>query len=69
MRDGTNEYRGSAVRTLPRANRTYAEGRVCAETGCTTRLSIYNRSELCWQHEPVRAYVERGERKKRQAAA
>ncbi len=68
MRDQTQEYRGSSVSELPRANRTYPTGRVCADPGCSTRLSMYNRSDLCWQHEPVRPYVERGERRKRAAA-
>ncbi|MCI0635610.1 MAG: hypothetical protein L0206_17095 [Actinobacteria bacterium] len=34
--------------------RTYAAGRVCGAEGCRTVLSRYNRSELCWQHEPRR---------------
>jgi hypothetical protein len=67
MRDGTQEYRGTGVRELPRKNRTYPDGRVCAQEGCGTRLSVYNRSSMCWQHEPVRPYFERG-RRKREAA-
>ncbi len=43
-------------------SRTFAEGRVCAAEGCTTRLSIYNPWRFCWQHEPVHDYVSRGER-------
>ena len=68
MKENTLEMRGARVRELPRRNRTYADGRTCAELGCTTRLSIYNRSNFCWQHEPVRAYVARGKRKRREAA-
>jgi hypothetical protein len=67
MRD-TVEYRGSSVRELPRANRTYGRGRVCEEPECGTRLSIYNKSSRCWQHEPVRPYFERGRKPKREAA-
>jgi hypothetical protein len=63
MRDDSQEYRGSRVRELPRKNRTYPGGRVCAQEGCTTKLSVYNRSSMCWQHEPVRPYFERGRRK------
>ena len=63
MRDDSQEYRGSRVRELPRKNRTYPGGRVCAQEGCTTQLSVYNRSPMCWQHEPVRPYFERGRRK------
>ena len=68
MRDAPNDYRGTAVRQLPKASRTFAPGRVCAHEDCSTKLSIYNRSELCWQHEPIRPYVERGQRKRREAA-
>ena len=61
-------YRGERVHQLPRRNRTYEAGRTCGEQGCVTRLSIYNRSEFCWQHEPVRSFVARGKRKRREAA-
>jgi hypothetical protein len=62
-------YRGGRVRELPRANRTYGEGRVCATPGCSTKLSKYNRFDHCWQHEPVHEYVSRGKRKSRKEAA
>ena len=68
MKQGSLEYRGSRIRDLPRRNRTYPAGRSCAEPGCSTKLSIYNRTRFCWQHEPLRAYVARGRRKKREAA-
>ena len=69
MRDtATQEYRGTQARALPKRNRTYGSGRVCAAPECNTRLSVYNRSELCWQHEPVRPYFERGRKPKRDAA-
>jgi hypothetical protein len=68
MREDTLEFRGARVRELPRRNRTYGSGRTCAEPGCTTRLSMYNRSTFCWQHEPVRTFVARGKRKRREAA-
>jgi hypothetical protein len=57
--------RGARVRDLPRANRTYPTGRVCAADGCGTKLSVYNRWTFCWQHEPVHEYVPRGKRKRR----
>jgi hypothetical protein len=60
-------YRGAPVRELPRRNRTFPKGRVCAAEGCGTVLSIYNRSEFCWQHEPVREYIPRGRRTRRAA--
>jgi len=39
-----------------RANRTYPADRVCDADGCDTRLSIYNGSTLCWQHESARIH-------------
>jgi hypothetical protein len=62
-------YRGAAVRTLPRPNKRYKDGRVCAEQGCGTKLSVYSKWQYCWQHEPVHAYVPRGKRKSRSRAA
>jgi hypothetical protein len=58
-------FRGARVRDLPKANRTYPAGRVCAAEGCGTKLSVYNRWNYCWQHEPVHEYVPRGKRKRR----
>jgi hypothetical protein len=58
-------YQGAHVRELPRANRTYPGGRVCAAEGCETKLSIYNKWEFCWQHEPVHTFIARGKRRSR----
>ena len=60
--------RGELVRSLPAPSRTYQAGRVCAVEGCGTQLSIYTASSLCWQHEPLRAYVVRAPKKRRRAA-
>jgi len=62
-------YRGERVHQPPKANRTYSEGRVCGAEGCGTKLSIYNKWDYCWQHEPVHSYVPRGKRKSRSEAA
>jgi hypothetical protein len=59
------EYRGGRIRELPRANRTYPGGRTCAAEGCSTQLSVYNKWQFCWQHEPVHQYVSRGKRRSR----
>lgn len=61
-------FRGARPRELPRANRTYPANRVCSAEGCSTKLSIYNRWQYCWQHEPVHTYVSRGKRRRREAA-
>ncbi|HEX2424490.1 MAG TPA: hypothetical protein VHM47_01255 [Actinomycetota bacterium] len=63
-----SSYRGSQVRELPKANRTFGSGRVCAAEGCSTKLSVYNKWDFCWQHEPVHDYVPRGKRKRKEAA-
>ena len=61
-------FRGASVRTLPRPTKSYGPGRVCADPGCETKLSVYNKWNYCWQHEPVHAYIPRGKRKRRVAA-
>ncbi len=58
-----SSLRGTYARALPRPSRTHPAGRVCANDGCETRLSIYNRSTYCWAHAPVRFPVSRGERR------
>ena len=68
MRDEPMVLRGATVRPLPRPNRVWAGGRVCAEEGCNTTLSIYNRSKFCWAHEPIHYYIARGRKKRREAA-
>lgn len=68
MKDGDLTLRGEAVRALPRRNRQWTQGRVCAEPGCVTRISIYNKSKYCWTHEPIHYYIARGRKKSPQAA-
>jgi hypothetical protein len=52
------------IRATPRrASRTYSGRRVCVAAGCTTLLSVYNASRLCWQHEPTHPFILRIERK------
>ncbi|MGH2662574.1 MAG: hypothetical protein ACRDH8_07150 [Actinomycetota bacterium] len=67
MSDG-QFMKGSRPRELPRPNRTYGPGRVCAHEGCDTRISIYNRLDYCWAHMPHRFPLVRGERRRRAAA-
>jgi hypothetical protein len=56
------------IRAAPRrASRTFAGKRVCAAAGCSTLLSMYNASRLCWQHEPTHPFVLRIERKDKRA--
>ena len=45
--------KGTRPGKLPPPNRAEAPGRVCAEPGCETALSIYNRSPHCWRHTDI----------------
>jgi hypothetical protein len=68
MRDESLTFKGAPVRSLPRRNRVWGTDRTCAEHGCITRLSIYNRSKYCWAHEPLHYYIPRGRKKRAEAA-
>ena len=63
MREEGLSLRGSSVRALPRPNRRWSTGRMCAAEGCETRLSMYNRAKYCWAHAPVTYYIPRGRKK------
>jgi len=64
-----DRYLGVSARPLPRPTKQYTTDRVCAEAGCETKLSRYNKWNFCWQHEPLHAYVSRGKRKSKKEAA
>jgi hypothetical protein len=51
-----------SVRGRPK---TFERDRVCREEECTTRLSTYNPSSVCWQHDPGRKFVPTAPRRKR----
>lgn len=42
------------ARKLGKRPPTYGVGRVCAEADCITRLSRYNREDVCYRHQPLR---------------
>jgi len=50
MRDGTADAAGGSGHT---SNRRTAKGRVCAEPGCGTKLSMYNDGDHCSLHAPM----------------
>jgi hypothetical protein len=54
MSSPSAEPAGVAPRRPARQQRgfiaSYGVGRVCADLGCCTTLSRYNKSALCWQH-------------------
>lgn len=49
---GDGSIGGSAFAGTGRPSRTFPRGRVCAEDGCETRLSIYNEGRFCSSHQP-----------------
>jgi hypothetical protein len=51
---------GTAVTGVGRPSKRYAEGRVCKEPGCATKLSIYNKGKFCYIHEPIKVPRTRG---------
>ena len=46
--------RGNRIKGKLRAPKALSEERVCAEKGCTTQLSRYNKREHCYAHAPTR---------------
>ena len=50
MRDGTAVAAGGSERI---STRRPAKGRICAEPGCGTKLSIYNDGDHCSLHAPM----------------
>jgi hypothetical protein len=43
---------GTSFNGHGRPSRTFPRGRICAEDGCETLLSIYNEGRFCFHHEP-----------------
>ncbi|MFB3739201.1 MAG: hypothetical protein ACE14W_09610 [Candidatus Velamenicoccus archaeovorus] len=60
--------RGTQVAPRGRRQRTAGNGRICAERGCSTVLSIYNQGGTCWRHTEARVYHMRGRRSRGRAA-
>jgi hypothetical protein len=57
-RDGEAAMRSENVKghrpgSDPPATKVERVGRICNEKECDTRLSIYNKSGMCWQHQPL----------------
>ena len=60
MSGNKDAIRGSKAQALPRASQKFPKGRVCAEPGCETRLSTYNRRDRCWAHTEMKVPRLRG---------
>ena len=48
---------GSRPGTAGKGPPIFASGRVCEASNCRTVLSRYNRTALCWQHEPRHEFL------------
>ena len=59
---GDGAIGGSAFTGHGRPSPAFPQGRVCAEEGCGTRLSIYNDSDHCYLHEPLSVPRMRGKK-------
>ena len=49
-----NVLRGRRLDGGARAPKTYSTERLCADKGCETKLSRYNRREWCFAHAPTK---------------
>jgi len=53
--------RATSAGRARRRPKTYGDQRVCADKGCQTRLSRYNRETFCFRHAPAKYRRMRGE--------
>jgi hypothetical protein len=49
-----NVMKGRRLTGANRAPKTYSTERLCAQRGCSTKLSRYNRREWCYAHAPTK---------------
>lgn len=50
----SDTMKGQSLKGVTRPSKEYAEGRVCAHPGCSTKLNRYNRRDHCYTHAPVK---------------
>lgn len=50
----SDTLKGKAIKGITRASRRYGEDRVCSDTQCETKLSMYNKRDYCHVHAPVK---------------
>jgi hypothetical protein len=53
---------GHTLSGSERPSKAFTKDRVCRESGCETRLSIYNNGKYCFQHEPMAVPRTRGKK-------
>ena len=54
--------KGSRPGKMPPPSPVSSTGRICVAPACTTRLSIYNLGNTCWQHADLSFPNYRGKR-------
>ncbi len=50
----SDTMKGERIKGVTRPSRDFGAGRVCAQKGCDTHLSRYNRRDYCFAHAPVK---------------
>lgn len=50
----SENMKGQSIKGVTRPSKDFGDGRVCAQAGCSTKLSRYNRREYCYAHAPVK---------------
>lgn len=55
-----SSIRGSRPQPLPRSSQKFPRGRTCAQDGCQTKLSTYNKRDKCWLHAEMKVPRLRG---------
>lgn len=58
MVDYNLSMRGELAKKIDgKKSKMYPNDRICQETGCETKLSVYNKEPYCWQHSDAVARV------------
>ena len=45
--------KGTRLQGRPRKSKQFDKGRTCADASCETPLSMYNKKDKCFLHQPV----------------
>ena len=53
---------GTSINGADRPSKAFGQNRECRESGCETRLSIYNNGKYCYLHEPMAVPRTRGKK-------
>ncbi len=51
---------GHPISGNDRPSKSFGTGRLCRESGCETKLSMYNNGKYCYLHEPMAVPRTRG---------